>query len=102
MLILEVLKVTRHNFNKSIISPDLFLLVSTAAINFSACQLLYKTSFVIRKYIFTLLFLHIHGVVAVRRFFFLKSSEFCSSIHSGKCQFRFWKHMTVTVKAYYF
>lgn len=97
MLILEVLKVTRHNFNKSVISPDLFLLVSTAAINFSACQLLYKTSFVIRKYIFTLPFLHIHGVVAVRRFFFfLKSSEFCSSIHSGKCQLLFRKHMTVT------
>lgn len=67
MLILEVLKVTK--FNKSIISPDLFLLVSTASINFSACQLLYKTSIVIRKYIFTLLFLHIFWVVAVKRFF---------------------------------
>lgn len=65
-----MLKVTRHNFNKSVISPDLFLLVSTASINFSTCQLLYKTSFVIRKYIFTLLFLHIFWFVAVKRFFF--------------------------------
>jgi len=70
MLILEVLKVTRPNFNKSVISPDLFLLVSTAAINFSACLLSYKTSLAIKECIFTPLFLNIHVVVAVRKFFF--------------------------------
>lgn len=95
MTILEVLKVNRHIFNNSIISTDLLLLVSAAAINFSACQVLYKTSFVIRKYIFTLLFLHLYRVVAIWIHFFLKSSDFCSNIHPKKCQFLFCKHMTV-------
>lgn len=96
MIILEVLKVNRHTFNNSSMSTDLFLLVSTAAINFSACQVLYKTSFVIRKYIFTLLFLHIHRICGYMNTFFLKSSEFCFHIHSEKCQFLFCKHMIVT------
>ena len=39
---------------------------------------------------------HTCGCGCKEIFFFLKSSEFCSSIHSGKCQLLFWKHVTVT------